>query len=119
MAELGRTGKVLKAQEEARCQEGTPVARGSLSQVLSDLITSQGLSAGAGSQSLGQPSEKQFSLLSELTSEATGAAETEQEDPIDLSRQGTEAEQLEGTLDIEKMIKENNELWAKFSNIPI
>ena len=109
----------MKSQEGARSQEGSPGTRGSLSQVLSDLITSQGLSAGAGGQSLGQPSENQFNLLSDLPREAPGVAETEQEDPIDLSRQGTEAEQLEGILEIDEMIKEKNDLWAKYSNIPI
>ena len=109
----------MKSEEGARSQEGSPGTRGSLSQVLSDLITSQGLSAGADGQPLRPPSENQFNLLSELPSEAPDVAETEQEDPIDLSRQGTEAEQLEGILEIDEMIKEKNDLWAKYSNIPI
>ena len=105
-----RTRKVLKSQEVSRSPE-PGVTGDSLSQVLADLITKQGLSPGEQVRAAATP-EPQVSLLNELPSETPAVAETEQVDPIDLSRQGREAEEPEETH--EEIIQETNDLWAEF-----
>ena len=88
----------------------TEVTRGSLTQVLADLMAGQVL--GAGEQFRDDLS---ISPSENLPSEKLGVAETWQEDPIDLSSQESEAED-EGTLEIEieEIIKEKNALWAQY-----
>ena len=86
----------------------TEVTRGSLTQVLADLMAGQGL--GAGEQFRDDLS---ISPSENLPSEKLGVAETWQEDPIDLSSKESEAEEEE-TLEIEEIIKEKNALWAQY-----
>ena len=117
-AEGWRRRKVLKPEvegagshEESVVLNGeTEVTRGSLTQVLADLMAGQVL--GAGEQFRDDLS---ISPSENLPSEKLGVAETWQEDPIDLSSQESEAEE-EGTLEIEieEIIKEKNALWAQY-----
>ena len=115
-AEGCRRRKVLKPEvegagshEESVVLNGeTEVTRGSLTQVLADLMAGQVL--GAGEQFRDDLS---ISPSENLPSEKLGVAETWQEDPIDLSSKESEAEEEE-TLEIEEIIKEKNALWAQY-----
>ena len=124
-AEGWRRRKVLKPEvegagshEESVVLNGeTEVTRGSLTQVLADLMAGQGLGAGKQfrDEGSGVPQDLSISPSENLPSEKLGVAETWQEDPIDLSSQESEAED-EGTLEIEieEIIKEKNALWAQY-----
>ena len=141
-----RISKVLRLQEEEEekrsqepsvLKEGTEVSRGSLTQVLADLIHSQGLSTVEPARPSGallpvlpkdlvitpcdqlskclvtQPPSPGLTEVAGPREQEEAVTEAEQVDAIDLSRAGREAEEQKVQTEIVELMQGNKDLWAK------